>query len=174
MRELKGEKLEAEIERSTAKDDEHDGKIQAIEDEIGDGFGPRNTVRDEINNLQDEIDAVSADCSLRLSDVINEDHSIDVETRNDDNNKPTVKVVKVNLSEEVEDNKPNIIKLNADGLYAGVDLIYEFNEEVGTNQLIFKTTNGTKSISKECCRCSVKTGIRKQTQWICLSYHRKW
>lgn len=138
------EKLQQEIDRSTAKDDEHDGKIQTIENEIGEGFGPRNTVRDEIDNLQSEIDTVSSDTQSRLTDVINEDHSIDVETRNDNNNKPTIKVVSVNLSEEVEDNKPNIIKLNADGLYVGVDLIYEFNEETGSNQLIFKTTNGTK------------------------------
>ena len=137
-------KLQAEINRSTSADTVHDGRLDAIDAEIGDGFSSRNTVRDEIDSLQSEIEAVSADSSSRLSDVINEDHSINVETRNDENNKPTIKVVKTNLSEEVEDNKPNIIKLNADGLYAGVDLIYEFNEEVGTNQLIFKTTNGTK------------------------------
>ena len=138
------EKLQNEIDRSTSADTVHDGRLDAIDAEIGDGFGPRNTVRDEIDNLQSEIDAVSADTSMRLTDVINEDKSIDVETRNDENDKPTIKVLKVNLSEEVEDNKPNIIKLNTDGLYAGVDLIYEFNEEVGTNQLIFKTTNSTK------------------------------
>ena len=139
------EKLQEEIDRSTEKDLEHDNKIQSIEDEIGDGFDIRNTVRDEIDALKGKIDDVSAGTSSRLSDVINEDHSIDVETRTDDSGKPTVKVVKVNLSDEVEDGKQNIIKLNADGLYAGVDLIYEFNEEVGTNQLIFKTTNGTKT-----------------------------
>ena len=138
------EKLQAEIDRSTAKDTEHDGRLDAIDAEIGDGFGPRNTVRDEIDNLQNEIDELSGETLSRLTDVINEDHSINIETRNDGNGKPTVKVIDVNLSEEVEDNKPNIIKLNTDGLYAGVDLIYEFNEEVGTNQLIFKTTNGTK------------------------------
>ena len=98
-----------------------------------------------IERLDNTIDALSADSLSRLTNVINEDKSINVETRNDENDKPTIKVVKVNLSEEVEDNKENIIKLNADGLYAGVDLIYEFNEEVGTNQLIFKTTNGTKT-----------------------------
>lgn len=131
------DKLQNEIDRSTSADTEHDERLNTIDGEIGEGFGPGNTVRDE-------IDALSAASSSRLTDVINEDKSINVETRNDGSNKPTIKVVKVNLSEEVEDNKENIIKLNADGLYAGVDLIYEFNEEVGTNQLIFKTTNGTK------------------------------
>jgi len=140
------EKLQAEIERSEAKDTEHDGRLNAIDAEIGEGFGPRNTVRDEIDNLQSEIDSVSADASMRLTNVINEDESIDVETRDDVNGKPTIKVVKVNLSSEVEDNKPNIIKLNADGLYVGVDLIYNFDPEVGTNQLIFKTTDATKTI----------------------------
>ena len=136
------DKLQAEIDRSTSADTIHDGRLDAIDAEIGEGFGPRNTVRDEIENLQSEIDAVSADSSSRLSDVINEDESIDVETRNDAAGKATIKVVKVNLSDEVEDEKPNIIKLNADGLYAGVDLSYV--EEA--NKLIFKTTNGTKEI----------------------------
>lgn len=132
------EKLQNEIDRSTAKDDEHDDRLDAIDAEIGEGFNPRNTVRDEIDNLQSEIDAVSADTSMRLTDVINEDESIDVETRNDAAGKPTVKVVKVNLSTEVEDDRKNIIKLNSDGLFANVDLSYI--EEA--NKLIFHTSNG--------------------------------
>ena len=131
-------KLQNEISRSTAKDTEHDGRLDAVDAEIGDGFGPRNTVRDEIDNLQDELDAVSSDTSMRLTDVINEDESIDVETRNDSNGNPTVKVVKVNLSTEVEDNRNNIIKLNSDGLFANVDLSYEKT----ANKLIFHTSNG--------------------------------
>lgn len=140
------QKLQDEIDRSTAKDDEHDSAINGINAKIGEGFDSRNTVRDEIDNLQSEIESVSADSLSRLSNVINEDNSINVETINDANDKPTVKVVSVNLSEEIEDDKPNIIKLNADGLYAGVDLLYNFDEETGTNQLIFKTTNGSKLI----------------------------
>jgi hypothetical protein len=132
------EKLNNEIDRSTAKDDEHDERLDAIDAEIGEGFNPRNTVRDEIDNLQSEIDAVSANTSIRLTDVINEDESIDVETRNDAAGKPTVKVVKVNLSTEVEDERKNIIKLNSDGLFANVDLSYI--EEA--NKLIFHTSNG--------------------------------
>lgn len=160
------EKLQNEIDRSKAKDDEHDGKIQAIEDEIGDGFGPRNTIRDEIDNLQDEIDAVSADSSSRLSDVINEDKSIDVETRNDDNNKPTIKVLKVNLSEEIEHNKPNIIKLNADGLYAGVDLSYEET----ANKLIFSTTNGSKEIQLESMSSIISIEYNPTKEAIVITY----
>ena len=160
------EKLQNEIDRSKAKDDEHDGKIQAIEDEIGDGFGPRNTVRDEIDNLQDEINAVSADSSSRLSDVINEDKSIDVETRNDDNNKPTIKVLKVNLSEEIEHNKPNIIKLNADGLYAGVDLAYEET----ANKLIFSTTNGSKEIQLESMSSIISIEYNPTKEAIVITY----
>jgi len=160
------EKLQNEIDRSTAKDDEHDGKIQAIEDEIGDGFGPRNTVRDEINNLQDEINAVSADSSSRLSDVINEDKSIDVETRNDGNNKPTIKVLKVNLSEEIEHDKSNIIKLNADGLYAGVDLAYEET----ANKLIFSTTNGSKEIQLESMSSIISIEYNPTKEAIVITY----
>ena len=132
--------IQSEVERSTEKDNEHDTKIQTIEDEIGEGFDSRNTVRDEIDALQDEIDALSASTDGKISDIINIDHSIDVDKTN-----PTEPVISVNLSSEVEDGKPNIIKLNNDGLYAGVDLDYQFNTEVGTNQLIFKTTNGTKT-----------------------------
>ena len=132
-------KINIEIARAEVAEGELDGKIQAIEDEIGDGFGPRNTVRDEIDNLQSEIEAVSADSASSIKDIINIDESINV-----DKTEPTKPVISVNLSQEIEDEKPNIIKLNADGLYAGVDLLYQFNEEVGTNQLIFKTTNATK------------------------------
>ena len=88
--------------------------------------------------MQSEIDAVSADSSSRLSNVINEDESIDVDTRNDAAGNPTIKVVKVNLSTEVEDNRKNIIKLNSDGLFANVDLSYVQE----ANKLIFHTSNG--------------------------------
>lgn len=160
------EKLQAEIDRSEAKDEEHDGRLDAIDAEIGEGFGPRNTVRDEIDNLQAEIDAVSADSSSRLSDVINEDESIDVETRDDANGKPTIKVVKVNLSSEIEDEKPNIIKLNADGLYAGVDLSYV--EEA--NKLIFKTTNGTKEIQLESMSSIISIEYNPNHESIVITY----
>ena len=133
-------KVDSEIERSTTKDDEHDaketeleGRIDAIDAEIGDGFGPRNTVRDEIDNLQSEIDAVSADSASSLKDIINEDHSIDVDKTN-----PIKPVLKVNLSTEIEDGRKNIIKLNNDGLFANVDLDYYPNE----NKLIFHKTDG--------------------------------
>jgi len=140
-------KVEAEVVRAKGEEQRIEKKF---DDELGDGFNIRNTVRDEFNKekserigedvkLQTEIDALSASTSGKLIDVINIDHSIDV-----DKTDAVRPVIKVNLSKEVEDDKANIIKLNADGLYAGVDLSYEFNEEVGTNQLIFKTTNGTK------------------------------
>ena len=160
------EKLQAEIDRSEAKDTEHDGRLDAIDAEIGEGFDPRNTVRDEIDNLQAEIDAVSADSSSRLSDVINEDESIDVETRDDANGKPTIKIVKVNLSSEIEDAKANIIKLNSDGLYAGVDLSYV--EEA--NKLIFKTTNGTKEIQLESMSSIISIEYNPNHESIVIKY----
>jgi hypothetical protein len=39
----------------------------------------------------------------------------------------------------------NVIKLNNDGLYAGVDLDYYFESSTSKNVLVFKTTNGTKT-----------------------------
>lgn len=127
------EKVEAETTRATEKETELEGRIDAIDAEIGEGFGPRNTVRDEIDNLQSEIEAVSADSASSLKDIINIDESINV-----DKTGPTKPVISVNLSTEVEDERYNIIKLNADGLFANVDLAYEKT----ANKLIFHTSNG--------------------------------
>ena len=140
-------KTEAEIQRATSEEQRIEKKF---DDALGEGFDIRNTVRDEFdrekaereaadNFLSGAIDTLSASSEGKLVDVVNVDHSINV-----DKTDPIRPVVGVNLSSEVEDDKPNIIKLNSDGLYAGVDLIYEFSEETGSNQLIFKTTNGTK------------------------------
>lgn len=143
--------VSASTEAETARAISEEQRIeQKFDDELGEGFDIRNTVRDEFNKekaeriaederLQQEIDDLSESVDGKLVDIFNYDHSIDVDKT--DRVRP---VIKVNLSTEVEDGKPNIIKLNADGLYAGVDLDYSFNEEVGTNQLIFKTTNETK------------------------------
>ena len=173
------QKLQNEIDRSIAKDTEHDGRLDAIDAEIGEGFGPRNTVRDEFDRekaereaadaeLQSEIDAVSADTSMRLSNVINEDESIDVETRDDANGKPTVKVVKVNLSTEVEDDRKNIIKLNSDGLFANVDLTYEKT----ANKLIFHTSNGEpdKEIQLESMSSIISIEYNPTKEAIVITY----
>ena len=140
-------KTEAEIQRATSEEQRIEKKF---DNALGEGFDIRNTVRDEFdrekaereaadNFLSGAINTLSASSEGKLVDVINTDNSINV-----DRTDPIRPNVSVNLSSEVEDNKPNIIKLNADGIYAGVDLIYEFNEETGSNQLIFKTTNRTK------------------------------
>jgi len=135
--------LAAETARATNAEKE-------IEDKIGDGFSIRNTVRDEIDREKSAREQADADLSKRIDDivigemvseVINRDHSINVD--NTDRSKP---VIKVNLSEELISGKPNIIKLNNDGLYAGVDLEYSFDEDTGANSLFFTTTNGTKKI----------------------------
>ena len=152
--------LQNEIDRSTAKDDEHDGKIQAIEDEIGDGFGPRNTVRDEIDNLQGEIDELSAQTASKLQDI-NSDNSINI-----DKTDPTIPVISVNLSEEVEHGKENIIKLNNDGLYAGVDLSYI--EEA--NKLVFSTTNGEKEIQLESMSSIISIEYNPSKEAIVITY----
>ena len=93
------------------------------------------------SKLKTDIDTVSADTATRLRNIINYDSSINV-----DRSVETEPFIKVNLSQEIEDNKPNIIKLNSDGLYAGVDLEYQFDEQIGTNRLIFKTTDSIKTI----------------------------
>lgn len=103
-------KLDAEIERSTEKDAEHDVAIAEIK----------------------------AKADVAINDIINEDHSINV-----DKTDPLKPVVGVNLSSEIEDGKKNIIKLNNDGLYANVDLSYV----QGENKLIFHTSG--EEIDKE-------------------------
>ena len=141
-------KTEAEIVRAKSEEQRIEKKF---DDALGEGFDIRNTVRDEFDRekservgedarLQAEIDALSADTKGKLIDVINLDHSIDVDET--DLVKP---VISVNLSDEQIENMPNVIKLNNDGLYAGVDLDYYFESGTSKNVLVFKTTNGTKT-----------------------------
>ncbi len=153
--------LQNEIDRSIEKDNEHDGKIQSIEDEIGDGFGPRNTVRDEIDNLQSEIESISADSASSIKDIINIDESINV-----DKTDPVRPIISVNLSEEVEHGKENVIKFNADGLYAGVDLSYI--EEA--NKLIFSTTNGSKEIELKSMSSIISIEYNPSKEAIVITY----
>lgn len=166
------DKLQDEIDRSTSADTIHDGRLDAIDAEIGDGFGPRNTVRDEFtkekaereasdNFLSGTIETLSANTEGRLKSVVNNDHSIDV-----DNTDAVNPVIKVNLSEEVEDGKPNIIKLNANGLYAGVDLSYEET----ANKLIFKTTNATKEIQLESMSSIISIEYNPSKEAIVITY----
>ena len=165
-------KLNSEIDRSIAKDEEHDGKIETIENEIGEGFGPRNTIRDEFDRekaerenadqaLQNEIDAVSADSANSLKDILNVDKSININKTD-----PIRPVISVNLSEEVEHGKENIIKLNADGLYAGVDLSYEET----ANKLIFSTTNGSKEIQLESMSSIISIEYNPTKEAIVITY----
>ena len=141
-------KTEAEIVRAKSEEQRIEKKF---DDALGDGFDIRNTVRDEFDRekservgedarLQAEIDALSADTKGKLIDVINLDHSIDV-----DKTDPVKPVISVSLSDEQIENMPNVIKLNNDGLYAGVDLDYYFESGTSKNVLVFKTTNGTKT-----------------------------
>ena len=141
-------KTEAEIVRAKSEEQRIEKKF---DDALGEGFDIRNTVRDEFDRekservgedarLQAEIDALSADTKGKLIDVINLDHSIDV-----DKTDPVKPVISINLSDEQIENMPNVIKLNNDGLYAGIDLDYYFESGTSKNVLVFKTTNGTKT-----------------------------
>ena len=152
-------KVDSEIERSTTKDDELevaiaaeqaratsaetvlDGRVDAIEEEIGDGFGPRNTVRDEIDNLQSEIDAVSADSTSSIKDIINEDKSIEIDKTN-----PTKPVIGVKISEHEGNTIRLIQQEGSEGLSNFVDLTYDSEH----NKLTFtKSTTGTTDIVRE-------------------------
>ena len=141
-------KTEAEIVRAKGEEQRIEKKF---DDALGDGFNIRNTVRDEFDKekserigedarLQTEIDALSASTGGKLVDVINLDHSINV-----DKTDAVRPVIKVNLSNETIEGMQNVIKLNNDGLYAGVDLDYYFESGTSKNVLVFKTTNGTKT-----------------------------
>ena len=141
-------KTESEISRANSEEQRIEKKF---DDEIGEGFSIRNTVRDEFNrekdareagdnNLQGQIDVLEGKIDVRLREVVNYDHSINV-----DKEEVGKSVVKVNISEESIVGLDNIIKLNNDGLYAGVDLDYYFESGTSKNVLVFKTTNGTKT-----------------------------
>ena len=152
------EKLQSEIDRSEAKDTEHDGRLDAIDAEIGDGFSPRATVRDA-------IDALSADTAASLKDVINNDNSIDV-----DRTDPVRPVIKVNLS----GNEPyNTLRLEGDGLYNFIDLNYDPD----TNKLtLTRSDNGsTENVTKELQLNSVSIidGMEYDptTETLIIKYH---
>ncbi len=152
------EKLQSEIDRSEAKDTEHDGRLDAIDAEIGDGFGPRATVRDA-------IDALSADTAASLKDVINNDNSIDV-----DRTDPVRPVIKVNLS----GNEPyNTLRLEGDGLYNFIDLNYDPD----TNKLTLTRSDNdsTENVSKELQLNSVSIidGMEYDptTETLIIKYH---
>ena len=152
------DKLQNEIDRSEAKDTEHDGRLDAIDAEIGDGFGPRATVRDA-------IDALSADTAASLKDIINNDNSIDVDRTN-----PVKPVIKVNLS----GNEPyNTLRLEGDGLYNFIDLNYDPD----TNKLtLTRSDNGsTENVSKELQLNSVSfiddITYDPTTETLVITYH---
>ena len=133
------EDLDNEISRSIEKDEEHD----------------------------ERIDAVSANTIVSLKKVTSEDNSIIVDTTEASGPQAGKDVdLSVNLSAEVEDNKPNIIKLNADGLYAGVDLSYEET----ANKLIFKTTNGSKEIQLESVSSIISIEYNPTKEAIVITY----
>ena len=128
------DKLQAEIDRSTSADTVHDGRLDTIETEIGDGFGPRNTVRDE-------IDAISADVATRLSDISNDDKSINVDKTN-----PNEPVIKVNISGHESNTIRLIQQEGLEGLFNFVDLTYDAEH----NTLTFtRSTAGSTDFSRE-------------------------
>ena len=128
-------KLDDEIARATAEEDRIDTKL---DDEIA-----RATEKDNLHDA--EIAAVSANTIASLKAITSDNNTILTNVTSSSGPQAGFDVdLNVNLSHEIEDCGANIIKINYDGIYAGVDLLYNFNETTGANQLIFKTTNGTK------------------------------
>lgn len=136
-----------------------------LENKIGDGFGPRNTVRDEIDNLQSEIDAVSADSASSLKDIVNTDNSINI-----DKTSPIRPVISVNLSET---ESGNTIRLEGDGLYNFIDLSYNETTNVLTltKSNNASTENKTKDIQLN--SVSVIDGMEYDptTETLIIKYH---
>ena len=152
------EKLQNEIDRSEAKDTEHDGRLDAIDAEIGDGFGPRATVRDA-------IDALSADTAASLKDIINNDNSIGIDKTN-----PVKPIVKVNLS-AAETN--NTIRLEGDGLYNFIDLSYnpDTNKLTLTRSDNASTENVTKDIQLNSVSFIDDITYDPATETLVITYH---
>lgn len=136
------DKLQNEIERSEAKDIEHDAKLA---------------------EQQAEIETISADSANSIKDIINNDHSIDVDKT--DQVRP---VISVNLSEH----EPyNIMRLEGDGLYSFIDLGYDSD----TNKLIFTRSDkdSRENKTKEIQLNSVPFDIRydKDREVLIITYH---
>ena len=93
------------------------------------------------DTIDDEIEELSANTLSSIKNITSIDNSINV-TKSVGND-PTVDL-SFNISSEKEYDVDNIIKLEADGLYVGVDL--DIVSGASGNVLIFKSTNGTKEI----------------------------
>lgn len=141
-------KTDSEIVRATQEEERIESKFDTM---LGEGFDARNTVKDAITaestarvegdaQLQALINEVSANTEGKIADISNADASINVDKSN-----PINPYIKVNIGNSSIDGKANIIALNGDGLFATVDLNYEYDEENNSNRLVFTTTNGTKS-----------------------------
>lgn len=155
------EKLQSEIERSTSADTVHDGRLDTIETEIGDGFGPRFTIEDAVNEL-------SADTRASLKHVINEDNSIDVVERDGAEGKEAV--VKVNLS-SIESG--NTIRLEGDGLYNFIDLNYDpdTNKLTLTKSDTSSTENKTKELQLNSVSFIDDITYDPTTETLTITYH---
>ena len=150
-------KLDDEIARSTAKDEEHDA---AIADEIA-----RATEAE--GNLQDEIEAVSADSANSLKSISNIDKSIDV-----DNTDAVNPVIKVNISGHDGNTIRLIQQEGAEGLFNFVDLSYDAEH----NTLTFtRSTSGTTDYVKEMQLQSISfiddIYYDKNTEELVIIYH---
>lgn len=120
-------------------------------------------INEKLDEQQAEIEAISADSKASLKDIINNDHSIDV-----DKTDPIKPVISVNLSEH----QPyNTIRLEGDGLYNFIDLRYDSD----TNKLTFvRSENGsTENVEKEIQLNSVPFDIRydKDREVLIITYH---
>ena len=155
------EKLQSEIERSTSADTVHDGRLDTIETEIGDGFGPRFTIEDAVNEL-------SADTRVSLKHVINEDNSIDIVERDGAEGKEAV--VKVNLS-SIESG--NTIRLEGDGLYNFIDLNYDpdTNKLTLTKSDTSSTENKTKELQLNSVSFIDDITYDPTTETLTITYH---
>ena len=150
--------LQNEIQRATEAENAIDAKADANAEDIADEIS-RATAKEA--ELESNIEAVSGAADGSLKAIVNTDHSIDVDST--DAVRP---VIKVNISSESEDGKDNIIKLNNDGLYVGVDLSYEET----ANKLIFKTTNGSKEIQLDSMSSIVDIEYNPSKEAIVIRY----
>lgn len=141
-------KTESEILRATQEEQRIESKFDT---KLGEGFDERHTVKDAIDAeaadraeadalLKGLIDEVSAITEGKIADISNADASVNIDKSN-----PINPSIKVNIGGSTVDGKANVIALNSDGLFATVDLNYEYDEENNSNRLVFTTTNGTKT-----------------------------
>ena len=123
-----------------------DGVAESLATETNRATSAETAIQNAINNEIERATAVEADLQEAIESALTKqvvESVVGSSSINVDDTDLSNPVLSAKVSQEVEDGKSNLIKINTDGLYAGVDLLYDDL----TNTLTFKTTTASKDIN---------------------------